>query len=645
MFMPCLSPQEITRIRWILSGFFVFWIGLALAPHWLAHRPWFYVFNVAVHVNSTRMVILFDVMIFVLAWNTYGSSRTLTSVTMALTFLFVAGLDFLYLSRLPGMLTFLPRSHPDAAMVFWLLARLVTAGGVALACLVPAPRILKERTVRCMLALAWLMMIGAGVLVLGGGVALPELPDTAWHWPAMVTLSTRALALASVLLVIFSMTRRPAKCHAAGAPVRSDMLLACIALALSEFPYPAMQGLHGPAFRLIATVFFYRAVLIGSIKAPYATMAQLTHRLRAASNALRRSESRLSGIIQNALDAIITMDDANKIVLTNPAAAAMFGTTLEAMRGTPIETWIPLRHRKGFQGYIRNFSKVRISFFKMGSSYADYDVTGLRANGDEFPLEASISVMVEGECRFTILILRDISERKKAQEELSRSHAELHRLSIALQSGRENERKHVAQDLHDDLGQLLAALRIDLSLLQQQAQQASLVKPTQLENMDDLLTTSIKSLRRIASDLRPRALDEGGLYFALQSLRKEFESRHGIACHLIAEEDALILDDARTTTLYRIVQEALANVLRHAGAREVIIEFRRCDGHLELHIDDDGRGIRTDDFLNPAGFGLVDMRERIKAMHGELCITGEPQLGTRIDIKLPLQTSPWENPA
>ena len=614
-----------------------------MAPFWLAPHPSFGLFSMVLHLNSTRICIILDAMIFALAWNTYGTERLFASVILALCFLCAAFLDFLYLSRLQATPTFVPRTNPDAAMYFWMLARIVTSAGVVLVLSVPEKLMLTQRLARCALALALLMVIGVASLVFGNWLFLPDLQDATQHWQMTIHALTLALALLGTLGAILVLKRRRRRHETVGAPESVEMLLACIALALSELPDLAPPGLHGPAFRMIANVFFFRAVLGGSIKAPYVTMAQLTQRLQAASSALRCSELRLSGIIENALDAIITIDDAHQIVLANPAAATMFGTTPEAMRGNAMENYLPPRHRKGFQAYVKKFNKVRLSFFKTGSSEAGYDVSGLRTDGEEFPMEASISVMVEGESRFTILILRDISERKKAQEELSRSHAELRRLSTALQSGREMERKHLARDLHDDLGQLLAALRIDLSLLQQQAQQASKVQPTQLDNMDELLSTSIKSLRRIASDLRPRALDEGGLYFALQSLCKEFDSRHGVQCELVAEEEDLILDDQRTTTLYRIVQEALRNIVRHANASEVIIEFHRRAGNLEMRIHDDGRGIRADDFLNPAAFGLVDMRERVKAIHGELCITGEPQRGTRIDIRIPLEKTQPEH--
>jgi signal transduction histidine kinase len=154
--------------------------------------------------------------------------------------------------------------------------------------------------------------------------------------------------------------------------------------------------------------------------------------------------------------------------------------------------------------------------------------------------------------------------------------------------------------------------------------------------MDQLLLTSITTLRRIASDLRPRALDEGGLFFALQTLQKEFLHRHGIRCDLIADEEQLILDDERSTAIFRIVQESLTNVARHAKAGHVTIRFDRDAQSLAFSIQDDGRGIEEGAMNKTRSFGLVGMRERIKAMQGEFKLQSEVGKGTQIEISIPL---------
>ncbi|WP_321170292.1 sensor histidine kinase [Pseudoduganella aquatica] len=218
------------------------------------------------------------------------------------------------------------------------------------------------------------------------------------------------------------------------------------------------------------------------------------------------------------------------------------------------------------------------------------------------------------------------------------SYEQLRELSAALQAIREEERTHIARELHDDLGQLLATLRVDLSLLQQQGP-ATPQAVRQMRSMDKLLQRAITSLRRIAADLRPHALDEGGLYYALQTLRQEFTQRHGIACQLDAHEQELVLDDRYSTAVFRIVQESLTNVSRHAGADHVWITLQRQDDRLDLTIEDNGRGISSADLNKAHSFGLLGMRERVWALDGAIDIQGRDSSGdggTRIVIELPL---------
>jgi signal transduction histidine kinase len=218
------------------------------------------------------------------------------------------------------------------------------------------------------------------------------------------------------------------------------------------------------------------------------------------------------------------------------------------------------------------------------------------------------------------------------------SYEQLRELSAALQAIREEERTHIARELHDDLGQLLATLRVDLSLLQQQGP-ATPLAARQMRSMDKLLQRAITSLRRIAADLRPHALDEGGLYYALQTLRQEFTQRHGIACQLDAREQELVLDDRYSTAVFRIVQESLTNVSRHAGADHVWIRLQRQEGRLDLTIEDNGRGIAPGDLNKAHSFGLLGMRERVWALDGAIDIQGRDSSGdggTRIVIELPL---------
>jgi PAS domain S-box-containing protein len=336
-------------------------------------------------------------------------------------------------------------------------------------------------------------------------------------------------------------------------------------------------------------------------------------------------------IVDNASEAIISVDDTNIVVLANPAAARMFSTTVAHMLGQPLSRFI---RAPGGDG------KSPPDYFHSGNGRAgrratDYAATGLRADAELFPIEGSISNIAEDGKQIYTIILRDVSDRNMVQQKLARSHNQLRQLSAALQTIREEERTHIARELHDDLGQILASLRMDLNLLQQ----ADGNTPDSLrlmKGMEENLVTAIASLRRIATNLRPRALDEGGLYFALQGLRDDFVERHGIPCALFADESELRLDDTASTAIFRIVQEALTNIARHAEARNVTMNLYRLNSELLITIRDDGRGIQPEDMEKAESLGLIGMRERVWAMNGEITISSEEPPGTRIDIVLPV---------
>jgi len=341
--------------------------------------------------------------------------------------------------------------------------------------------------------------------------------------------------------------------------------------------------------------------------------------------------------VNHVSEAIISADQSNTIVMANPAAAALFGTTVDQMVGSPLGRYIEGPADIPVQA--PDDAREPVDFFRPGSGRAgrratDYAVTGVRDNGERFPIEGSISRANPGAPFYTV-VMRDVSERSRVQDKLSRSHDQLRQLSAALQTIREEERTHIARELHDDLGQLLASLRMDLTLLQQ-ADGTPRDSLRLMRGMEDNLLTAITSLRRIATNLRPRALDEGGLYFALQGLRDDFVERYAIPTTLLADEAELRLDDAASTAIFRIVQEALTNIARHAEATRVTMNLFRLNGDLLITIRDDGRGIRPEDMEKAESLGLIGMRERVWAMKGEITISADEPQGTRIDIVLPL---------
>ncbi len=335
-----------------------------------------------------------------------------------------------------------------------------------------------------------------------------------------------------------------------------------------------------------------------------------------------------------ATEATLAIDSEQAIVHASAAAATLFGSTPEAMRGMPLGHFIlrdlrSLDHDTPFPDLAQ---QLRLS----GRRATDATPMGRRMDGARFPLEGSLMARSDYAGAIDTVLVRDISAREQVHEQLARSFAQLRELSSALQTIREEERKHIARELHDDLGQLLATLRVDLTLARQHADMTAPLLG-QLREMDGLLVTAISSLRRIASNLRPRALDEGGLYFALQSLRHDFLLRHAVHFELLADESDLVLDDERSTAIYRIVQEALTNIARHAEASRITIALHRIDSILSITIQDDGRGITDRDLEKAASLGLLGMRERVWGLNGSIQIGADKELGgTRIDIMLPM---------
>jgi len=356
---------------------------------------------------------------------------------------------------------------------------------------------------------------------------------------------------------------------------------------------------------------------------------------------LQLSLKRFSGIVASAKEGIITINSEHLIVYANEAALTFFGYKSEnpddVMLGLNLDHIIPSRHRKSHNQHVNNFGKTGVSIREMGANFDDFYVTGLKKDGEEFPIEASISSFTENKQLFYTVIFRDITERKIAKQKMDQYHHELSNLTRSLQTAREEERKHIARELHDNLGQLLAALRFDLHFLRK-IQPENAASIPHIDSMDQLLLKSIADLRKIASDLRPSSLTEGGLYASLLSLTREFTQRHSIECTVRAIEEDLNFCDETSTAIYRIIQESMSNIIRHANATHVDIELIRNSDLFCFKIRDNGKGISVLDLTKNHSFGLIGIRERVHAMHGELKILNvEP--GTLIEIHIPIRAN------
>lgn len=249
--------------------------------------------------------------------------------------------------------------------------------------------------------------------------------------------------------------------------------------------------------------------------------------------------------------------------------------------------------------------------------------------------EARLATDDAGRPMFLHGVALDITERKQAQEELIRSHAELKRLIGALDAVREDEQKRLAREMHDDLGQLLAAMKMDLSTLAQQLPPSEGVLH-RLDGINDLVNSMMISVRRIIADLPPKLLDDVGLIDALQLLARNFETRYGVSCHLhLPVREPVFRGDA-ASILYRLVQESLNNVAKHAQATSVDITLEMRRSSLVLSIVDNGKGASEIDLGKHGSFGLICMRERVASLDGELRIETSPGAGMAVQASLPV---------
>ncbi|WP_322047344.1 PAS domain S-box protein [Paraburkholderia sp. J67] len=239
-------------------------------------------------------------------------------------------------------------------------------------------------------------------------------------------------------------------------------------------------------------------------------------------------------------------------------------------------------------------------------------------------------------------ITRDLTERRRL-DDLERSHA----TSALVQQARENEQKRVARELHDDLGQRLVALKMALVRHQAELREAwpdahgaHLASLGEISTQIDELTVSV---RRIAADLRPLLLDDFGLEAALESMAHDFEHRHGVSVQCDLDPHLPKLDELASTALFRVAQEALTNIARHASAHTVTLELAGNDGTISLKIRDDGTGFDSRAAARPDAFGLTGMRERMLQLGGTLSIESAPGAGTAIvaELRVPGAQGLW----
>jgi signal transduction histidine kinase len=237
--------------------------------------------------------------------------------------------------------------------------------------------------------------------------------------------------------------------------------------------------------------------------------------------------------------------------------------------------------------------------------------------------------------------LRYALERHRVEDQLRQSTAQLRALSGHLERVREEERTRIARELHDELGQMLTGLRLNVSWLSKRLGDAGQIENTsplleKTRSMTALIDRTIVAVRRLISELRPAVLDHLGLVAALEWQAGEFQQRTGIRCEFVCPLKKVTLSSAGTTAFFRILQEALTNVTRHAKAAKVTIRLEQEGDALRLAVEDNGRGIMEQEAAGLSSFGLIGLRERVSLLGGKMVLQGYPGKGTTLTAQIPL---------
>lgn len=342
-------------------------------------------------------------------------------------------------------------------------------------------------------------------------------------------------------------------------------------------------------------------------------------------------------LLESTGEGIYGIDLQGHCTFINSAAARMLGYPTEEVVGRNMHELI---HHHRSDGTLYSRAECRIYHaFRSGAGCQVDDEVMWRKNGDSFPVDYSAFPIIEqGEIRGAVVTFTDISTRKKAEEQLRDTVQRVRTLSQRLETVREEERTRIARELHDELGVRLTCLKLDLARLQSLMGEPMFPRKNMEEKIRSMtaeVDSTIASVQGLVAELRPGVLDDLGLVAAIEWQCQDFERRSGIRCCCEAREGDIQLDRPQATAAFRICQEALTNVARHAKATSIRVLVEQLNGDLLLEIQDNGRGIPVEKLTDSASLGLLGMRERAASLGGQIEITGQPGKGTTVMLRLP----------
>ena len=370
----------------------------------------------------------------------------------------------------------------------------------------------------------------------------------------------------------------------------------------------------------------------------FLTQVQDIGKFKRDEQKLLQSQTLLQGVVDGTPDVVYVKDYQGRYLISNAAGAHLIGKPIEEILGKDDTAFYTLDEAHRLMETDRHV-------MESGEAKAYEVAISLDGGTRAFLFTKTPYRNLSGQAQGLVIVARDITEHQQASEHLENSRAELRALSAQLQSVREEERMRIAREIHDELGQVLTGLKMDVvSLARRMSDTTTTQNWRQLkertQSIADLINNAILTVRRISTELRPGLLDAVGLTAAIEWQAKEFENRTGIKCSMKLPKADIPLDQNRSVAVFRIFQEILTNITRHAQASEVNVVLDAQEADLFLEARDNGRGIRASEFSNPKSLGLLGMRERTLLLGGEFNIRGIQGKGTTVTVRIPLETKP-----
>jgi PAS domain S-box-containing protein len=351
---------------------------------------------------------------------------------------------------------------------------------------------------------------------------------------------------------------------------------------------------------------------------------------RRVNLAFRESEARYRRIVEGV--SIVPWER------TTPSRFSFVGPQAAGLLGYPVEKWYDEHF---WLDHVHPADRDRVRGLWDGPEQRTYDFEveyRMKAAGGRITWVRDIVHVFKGDGGRTMWqgFMLDITERKESREKLKQSREQLRALSAKLQSAREHERTSNAREIHDELGGALTAMKMDLTLVRRRLEPLSEEWVAgKFDSIAALIDSATDAMRRIATNLRPPVLDSFGLVAAIEWQATDFEKRYGIRCEVQSQWKTIVQDEALSTAMFRIFQESLTNVARHAHASRVQVCMKEETGKLVLIVSDNGRGITEGELTR--SLGLLGMRERAMLFGGSVEIEGSPDRGTKVTVSIPVE--------